>query len=103
MKIDLEMDLPTIIMGTGEIVETFFVLHRLKGETFNKVISYRQPRSDQLDNFAFRKPDNRFTSGFTHYEQNLSQNIHQMSSNVVCFTTPDDSINEISDLCPLNY
>ena len=37
MEIDLEMDLSTIIMGTGEIVETFLVLHRLKGETFHKI------------------------------------------------------------------
>ena len=27
MEIDLEMDLSTIIIGTGEIVETFLVLH----------------------------------------------------------------------------
>ena len=38
MEIDLELHLSTIIMRTGEIVETFRVLHRLNGETFQKII-----------------------------------------------------------------
>ena len=38
METDLEMDPPTIRMGTGETMETFLVLHRLKGETSHRII-----------------------------------------------------------------
>ena len=38
METDLEMDPPTIRMGTGETMETFPVLHRLKGETSRRII-----------------------------------------------------------------
>ena len=38
METDLEMDPPTIRMGTGDIMETFLVLHRLKGETSHRII-----------------------------------------------------------------
>ena len=64
---------------------------------------YRQPRTDQPNNTAFRRPDDRTTTSFTHYEQKLPQNKNQTAFNVVLFTTTDDTINEISDLCPLNY
>ena len=70
---------------------------------FSQNTSYRQPRSDQPNNSAFRWPDNRSGSGVTSYQQKFPQNINQTSSNVVRFTTTDDSINELSDLCPLNY
>ena len=36
MEIDIEMDLSTNRMETGEAVETFLVLHLLKGEIFTK-------------------------------------------------------------------
>ena len=36
MEIDLEMDLLTTRMGTGETMKNFFVPHRLKEETFHK-------------------------------------------------------------------
>ena len=65
--------------------------------------SYCQPRSDQPNNFAFRRSDNRPTTSYTPYEQKFWQNNNQTSSNVGRFTTTDDTINEISDLCPLNY
>ena len=64
--------------------------------------SYRQPRSDQPNNFAFRRPDKRSMSGITDYEQKLPQNNNQASSEVARFTTTDDTINELSDRCPLN-
>ena len=64
---------------------------------------YRQPRTDQPNNFAFRRPDNRTTTSFTPYEQKFPQNNNHTTSNVVRFTTTDDTINEISDLCPLHY
>ena len=38
IKIDLEMDLSTTRMGTGETMEIFPVLHRLKGETSHKIL-----------------------------------------------------------------
>ena len=38
MEIDLEMDLSTTRMGTGETIEIFPVLHRLKRETSHKII-----------------------------------------------------------------
>ena len=64
---------------------------------------YRPPRNEQPNNFASRRSDNRPTANFTPYEQNFPQNINQTLSNVVRFTTADDTINELSDLCPLNY
>ena len=70
---------------------------------FSQNNPYRQPRSDQPNNSAFRRSDNRPTTNFTPYEQKFPQNNNQPSSNVVRFTTTDDTINEISDLCPLNY
>ena len=38
MEIDLEMDFLTTRMGTGEAMEIFLVLHRLKEETSHKKI-----------------------------------------------------------------
>ena len=69
---------------------------------FSQNNSYRQPRSDQPNNSAFRRSDDRPTTSFAPYEQKFPQNNNQ-TSNVVRFTTTDDAINEISDLCPLNY
>ena len=62
-----------------------------------------QSRSDWPNNSAFRRSDNRPTTSFTSYEQNFPQNNNRTASNVVRFTTTDDTIIEISDLCPLNY
>ena len=62
-----------------------------------------QSRSDWPKKSAFRRSDNRPTTSFTPYEQKFPQNNNQTASNVVRFTTTDDTINEISDLCPLNY
>ena len=38
MEPDIEKDLSTIRMETGETMEDFLVLHRLKGETSHKTI-----------------------------------------------------------------
>ena len=70
---------------------------------FSQNNSYRQPRGDQPNNSAFRRSDNRPTTSFTPYEQKFPQNNNQTSSNVVRFTITDDTINELSDLCPLKY
>ena len=63
---------------------------------------YRQPRTDQPNFSALRRPDNRITTSFTPYEQKFLQNNNQTASNVVRFTTTDDTINEKLDFCPLN-
>ena len=70
---------------------------------FSQNNSYRQPKTGQPNNSAFRRSDNGPTIDFTPYEQKFPQDINQTSSNVVRLTTTDDTINEISDLCPLNY
>ena len=65
--------------------------------------SYRQPGSNQPNNSAFRRFNNRPTTSSTPYEQNFPQNNNETSSNVVRLTTTDDTVNELSDLFPLNY
>ena len=65
-------------------------------------ISYCQPRSNQPNNSAFGRSDNQPTTGFTPYEQKILQNSNQTSSNIVRFIGTD-TINELSDLCSLNY
>ena len=70
---------------------------------FSQNKSYRQPRCNQPNNPAFRRSDNQPRTSFTPYEQKFPQNNNQTSSNVVRFTTTDDTINELSDVCPLNY
>ena len=62
-----------------------------------------QSRSDWPNNSAFRRSDNRPTTSLTPYEQKFAQNNNQTASNVVRFTITDDTSNELSDLCPLNY
>ena len=69
---------------------------------FSQNISYRQPRGNQPNNSAFRRPDNRPKTSFTPYEQKFPQDKNQTSSNVVRITTTDDTINELWDLCPIN-
>ena len=103
METDLEMDLSTARMGTVETMEIFPVLHRLKGETSHKmcrianqeVISLRTLLSADLtiDLQLVLRPMNK----------SFRKNKSQISSNVVRFTTTDDTINELSDFCPLNY
>ena len=70
---------------------------------FSQNISYGQSRSDQPNDSTFRRFDNGPTTGFTPYEQKFPQNKNQTPSNEVRFTTTEDTINELSDLCPLNY
>ena len=100
MEIDLEMDLPSTRMGTGETMEIFLVLHRLKEETSHKLIPIAKLIT--ADNL-FRRSDNRPTTGFTPYEHKFPESNNHTSSNVVLLTTTDNTNNKISDLCPLNY
>ena len=99
----MEIDLSTIMMETVEKMEGFPILHRFKGETFHKKFSYRQQRRDQSNNSAFRRSDNQPTTGFTLYEQKIPQKKNQTSSNMFRLTTTDETINELSDLYPINY
>ena len=69
---------------------------------FSQNNPHRQPRSDQPNNSAFRRSDNRPTTSFTPYEQKIPQSNNHTSSNVVRLTTTNDTINELSELCPLN-
>ena len=104
MDIDAEMDLSIIRMGTGETMGTSRNFSRspsTQRRDYSQNSSYRQSRSDQLNFSAFRRSDNRHTTGFTPYEQKFPENNNLTSSNVVRFTTTDDTINELSDLCPL--
>ena len=64
--------------------------------------SYCQSGSDQSNNCAFCRSDNRPTTGFTPYEEKFPQNNNQTFSNVVRITRNDDTNNKLSDLCPLN-
>ena len=70
---------------------------------FSQNISYRQPGSDQWNNFAFRRPDNQPPTGLTPYEQIFPKYNNQKSPNKVRFTTTDETNNNLLDLCPLNY
>ena len=102
MEIDLEMDLSTMRNGTGETVANFLVPSTQRRDFLRKS-SYRQTRSNQLNNSAFHRSDIRPTTGCTPYDQKFPQNNMQMSFNVVRFTITDDTKSELSDLCPLNY
>ena len=74
-----------------------------QGRVYSQKCSYCQPGSDQPNNSAFRRSDNRPTTSLTPYKQKFPKKNNRTASNVVRFTTTDDTINEKSDLCPLNY
>ena len=101
MEIDLEMYLSTIRMETGETLEFFLVLLRLKRGTSHKII-HTANKEVINNNSALRRSENQPMICFTCHEQIFPQN-NEMSSNVVRFTTTDDTINELSEVCPLNY
>ena len=105
METDPDMNLSATRMGTGGTMETFLVLHQIQEETSHKTIpiAHQEMNNEQPHNFAFRRSDNRPTANFTPYEQKFPQNNNQTLSNVVRSTTTDDTINDLSDLCPLNY
>ena len=106
MEIYPEMDLSTIRMGTGETMVSLYTdccSPSTQSRDYSQNGSYRQSGSEQPNNSAFRRSDNRPTTDFTPYEHKFPQNNNQISSNLVRFITTDDTINELSDLCPLNY
>ena len=53
METDPEMNLSTIRTGTGETMETFLVLHRLKGEISHKIIPIANQEMINLTTLLF--------------------------------------------------
>ena len=64
--------------------------------------SFRRPQPFQPRNSPFRRSDASPITSSSSYEQKFPQSNNQTSTNVVRFTTTDDCINVLSDLCPLN-
>ena len=64
--------------------------------------SFRRPQPFQPRNSPFRRSDANPITSSSSYEQKFPQSNNQTSTNVVRFTTTDDCINVLSDLCPLN-
>ena len=63
---------------------------------------YQPSRSSTPDNSVFRQSNSQESGGFVPYEQRFPRTNDQSGSHEVRFTTTDDSINALSDLCPLN-
>ena len=64
---------------------------------------YQPSRSSTPDNPVFRRYNSQESGGFVPYEQRFPRTNDQSNSHSVRFTTPEDSINVLSDLCPLNW
>ena len=62
---------------------------------------YQPSRSSTPDNLVFRRSNSQEPGGFVPYEQRFPRTNNQSNSHTVRFTTTDDSINALSDLCPL--
>ena len=69
---------------------------------FSQGNSSRRPHPFEPRNSPFRRSDGNPAPKSSSYEQNFPQSNNQTSTNVVRFTTTDDCINVLSDLCPLN-
>ena len=63
---------------------------------------YQPSRSSTPDNLVVRRPNSQETGGIVPYEQRFPRTNEQSGSDAVRLTTTDDSINALSDLCPLN-
>ena len=61
---------------------------------------YQPSRSSTPDNSVFRRSNSQESGEFVPYEQHFPRTNDQSGS--VRFTTTDDSISALSDLCPLN-
>ena len=103
METDPDMNLSTTRMGTGGTMGTFLVLHQIQEETSHKTIPIANQEMNNLTISHSADLTIDLLANFAPYEQKFPQNNNQTSSNVVRFTTTDDTINELSDLCPLNY
>ena len=63
---------------------------------------YEPSRSGTPDSSVFRRSNSHQSGGFVPYEQRFPRTNDQSGTHAVRFTTTDDSINALSDLCPLN-
>ena len=90
-------------MEAGETMGTPPVLHRRKGKTIRKVVHTASQEVISLTILLSADLTTDLRPDFATYEQKVPPNNNQTTFNVVRFTTTDDSINELSDLCPLNY
>ena len=63
---------------------------------------YQPSRSSTPDNSVLRRSNSHESGSFVPYEQRFPRTNDQSSSHSIRFTTTDDSINALSDLCPLN-
>ena len=63
---------------------------------------YQPSRSSTPDYSVFRQSNSQESGSFVPYEQRFPRTNDQSGSHAVRFTTTDDSINALSDLCPLN-
>ena len=63
---------------------------------------YQPSRSSTPDFLVFRRYNSQESGGFVPYEQRFPRTNNQSGSHAVRYTTTDDSINVLSDLCPLN-
>ena len=98
MELDLEMDLSTIRSETGKTIE-IFLLHRLKGETFHKII---HTANQEVINLTLLPPadltiDLRLVLRPTN--TNFHKTITRRHLMWVRFTTTDVTFNELSDIC----
>ena len=63
---------------------------------------YQPSRSSTPENLVFRRSTSQESGGFVPFEQRFPRTKDPPSSHAVRFTTTEDSINALSDLCPLN-
>ena len=63
---------------------------------------YQPSRSSTPDKSVFRRSNSQESSGFVTFEQRFRRTNDKSGSHAVRFTTTEDSINVLSDLCPLN-
>ena len=103
LEIDLELSLSTTRMGTGETMETFLVLHRLKEETSHKITQIANQKVINLT--TLRSAD--LTIGLRLVLRPMNKNFRRtiIRHHLLWFrfATTDDTINELSDFSQLNY
>ena len=95
------MNLSTVRTKIGKNQEIILVLYLLKGEFFHRTThtTYQKVINLKISRSADLTIDLRLVSHLC----TLPRNNTQTSSNVVRFTTTDDSNNDLSAVFPLNY
>ena len=103
IETDFGTNLLTDRMDIGETMGTFPLPRRLQGETSHEINHTANQEVINPTTLLFSDLTINLRPGLHPMKKNVPQNNNQTSSNVVRFTTTDDTINELSDLCPLNY